>query len=282
LIHFFQDSLSDAALAWYMRLDNTNIKGWKDLVEAFIRQYKFNMDIAPDRSSLQAMEKGNKESVREYAQRWRESAAQVNPPLSEREMTSLFSNTFKAPCFEYLVGSAAQNFSDLVVIAERIEQAVRTGRIVDPTEKRGFIGKRKETEVHNVERESRGKNTYQDIYSFKSITPTPSISNIKFSSPTNTQNNPINNQTNNAYRPRRNFPIDQVQLPPLPMSLTEMHQRLLSIGQVAPVPLEPLQPPFPFWYKPDQKCEYHAGAVGHHIDGCVAFKRKILQLIKAG
>jgi len=282
LIHFFQDSLSDAALAWYTRLDNTKIKGWKDLVEAFIRQYKFNMDIAPDRSSLQAMEKGNKESVREYAQRWRESAAQVNPPLSEREMTGLFSNTFKAPYFEYLVGSAAQNFSDLVVIAERIEQAVRTGRIVDPTEKRGFIGKRKETEVHNVERESRGKNTYQDIYSFKSITPTPSISNIKFFAPTNTQNNPINNQTNNAYRPRRNFPIDQVQLPPLPMSLTEMHKRLLNIGQVAPVPLEPLQPPFPFWYKPDQKCEYHAGAVGHHIDGCVAFKRKILQLIKAG
>jgi hypothetical protein len=66
------------------------------------------------------------------------------------------------------------------------------------------------------------------------------------------------------------------------MSLTEMHQRLLSIGQVAPVPLKPLQPPFPFWYKPDQKCEYHAGAVGHNIDGCVAFKRKILQLIKAG
>lgn len=90
LIHFFQDSLSDAALAWYMRLDNTKIKGWKDLVEAFIRQYKFNMDISPDRSSLQAMEKGNKESIREYAQRWRESAAQVNPPLSEREMTGLF------------------------------------------------------------------------------------------------------------------------------------------------------------------------------------------------
>jgi hypothetical protein len=26
LIHFFQDSLSDAALTWYMRLDNTNVK----------------------------------------------------------------------------------------------------------------------------------------------------------------------------------------------------------------------------------------------------------------
>jgi hypothetical protein len=126
-----------------MRLDNTKIKGWKDLVDAFIRYYKFNMDVAPDRSSLQAMEKGNKESVREYAQRWRESAAQVNPPLLEKEMTGLFSNTFKALYFEYLVGSAAHNFSDLVVIAERIEQAVRTGRIMDPTKKRGFFGKKK-------------------------------------------------------------------------------------------------------------------------------------------
>jgi hypothetical protein len=54
------------------------------LVDAFIRQYKFNMDVALDRSSLQAMKKGNKESVREYAQRWRELAAQVNPPLLEK------------------------------------------------------------------------------------------------------------------------------------------------------------------------------------------------------
>jgi len=38
LIHFFQDSLSDAALTWYMWLDNTKVKKWKDLVDVFIRQ----------------------------------------------------------------------------------------------------------------------------------------------------------------------------------------------------------------------------------------------------
>jgi len=52
LIHFFQDSLSDAALTWYMQLDNTKLKRWKDLVDTFIGQYKLNMDVAPDRSSL--------------------------------------------------------------------------------------------------------------------------------------------------------------------------------------------------------------------------------------
>jgi hypothetical protein len=139
LIHFFQDSLSDVSLTWYMRLDNTKVKKWKDLVDAFMRQYKFNIDVGPNRLSLQAMEKDNKESIREYARRWSEVAAQVNPPMLEKEMISLFSNTFKAPYFEYLVRSSAQHFTDLVVIAERIEQAIGLGKIINPTEKNGFI-----------------------------------------------------------------------------------------------------------------------------------------------
>jgi hypothetical protein len=146
LIHFFQDSLSDAALTWYMRLDNTKVKKWKDLVDAFMRQYKFNIDVGPDRLSLQAMEKNNKESIREYARRWSEVAAQVNPPMLEKEMISLFSNTFKTPYFEFLVRSSAQHFTDLVIIAERIEQAIRLGKIADPTEKNGFTEKGKDNE----------------------------------------------------------------------------------------------------------------------------------------
>jgi hypothetical protein len=96
------------------------------------------MDVGPDRSSLQAMKKDNKESIREYSQRWCETAAQVNPHLLEKEMINLFVNTFKAPYFEYLVESSAQYFSDLVAIAERIEQAIHLGRIADSTEKKSF------------------------------------------------------------------------------------------------------------------------------------------------
>ena len=103
-----------------------------------MRQYKFNIDVSPDRLSLQAMKKDNKESIREYSWRWSEVAAQVNPPMLEKEMISLFSNTFKAPYFEYLVRSSAQYFTDLVVIAERIEQAIGLGKIANPIEKNGF------------------------------------------------------------------------------------------------------------------------------------------------
>ncbi|RDX74511.1 hypothetical protein CR513_45741, partial [Mucuna pruriens] len=38
LMHCFQDSLSGAALRWYVGLDNGHIKTWRDLADAFLRQ----------------------------------------------------------------------------------------------------------------------------------------------------------------------------------------------------------------------------------------------------
>uniref|UniRef100_A0A6N2KN80 Kinesin motor domain-containing protein n=1 Tax=Salix viminalis TaxID=40686 RepID=A0A6N2KN80_SALVM len=77
-----------AALNWYMRLDNTKIHSWKNLVDAFIKQYKYNMDIAPDITSLSNLEKKYKESIREHAKRWRDLTAQVHPPLMDNIIVS--------------------------------------------------------------------------------------------------------------------------------------------------------------------------------------------------
>jgi len=52
LIHYFQDSLTSVALKWYMNLDNTKIQTFNDLCEAFVQQYKYNVDMAPDRGDL--------------------------------------------------------------------------------------------------------------------------------------------------------------------------------------------------------------------------------------
>jgi len=52
LIHYFQDSLTGAALKWYMNLDRAEIRTFNDLRDAFVQQYKFNVDMAPDRSDL--------------------------------------------------------------------------------------------------------------------------------------------------------------------------------------------------------------------------------------
>jgi len=52
LIYFFQYSLTGLALGWYMSLDNARIKKWTDMADAFLKQYKFNLEITPDRTSL--------------------------------------------------------------------------------------------------------------------------------------------------------------------------------------------------------------------------------------
>ncbi|RDY00261.1 hypothetical protein CR513_16577, partial [Mucuna pruriens] len=52
LIHCFHDSLIEAALSWYVDLEHGCIKTWRDLVEAFLKQYKYNKVMAPDRSWL--------------------------------------------------------------------------------------------------------------------------------------------------------------------------------------------------------------------------------------
>ena len=66
LMHFFQDSMNGAALSWYMRLDNTKIRKWKDLVDAFMRQYKYDMNITPDKTNFSNLKKIDRESIREY------------------------------------------------------------------------------------------------------------------------------------------------------------------------------------------------------------------------
>ena len=67
------------------------------------------------------MEKKATETFKESAQRWRDLAAQVNPPLSDKEMVSTFISTLRPPFYDRMIGNASSNFSDIVIIGERIE-----------------------------------------------------------------------------------------------------------------------------------------------------------------
>jgi hypothetical protein len=57
-------------------------------------------------------------------------------------MVTLFANTLKAPYYEHVMGSSAQQFTDVVVVCERIEQGVKSGRISAPPRKEASKGKR--------------------------------------------------------------------------------------------------------------------------------------------
>ncbi|CAL5196203.1 unnamed protein product [Lathyrus oleraceus] len=129
IIHYFQDSLNGASLSWYLKLERSHIQSWMDLANAFLKQYKYNLDMAPDRMQLRTLSQEDNESFRGYTQRWRELAACVEPPLLDKELMELFRDTLQSPYFERMISSAASDFAHLVTIGERVESALKSGRI---------------------------------------------------------------------------------------------------------------------------------------------------------
>lgn len=114
LIHYFQDSLRGATSKWYMGLDNAHISYFNDLLEAFVLQYKYNSDMAPDCDHLRAMSRKDKESFKQYTQRWREVAAQINPQMKEQEMMKMFLKSLSSFYYKRMVASAPNDFTEMV------------------------------------------------------------------------------------------------------------------------------------------------------------------------
>ncbi|EOY00458.1 Gag-pro-like protein [Theobroma cacao] len=213
LIHFFQDSLTGSAARWYVQLDRNRIKTWKDLARAFIAQYKHVAELAPDRLSLQTMEKKQSENFKEYAQRWRDTAAQVQPPLIDKEMTVLFINTLRAPFYERLIGNATKNFADLVLSGEIIEGAIKSGKI----------------EGHEVASSKKGR----------------MIRRVKKG-------------------------IDEIQTP-----MDKVFEALSKINVITPEPIDTKELGHDLAYS----CKFHMGAIGHSIQNCDGFRRKLQELM---
>ena len=131
LIHIFQESLTGASSEWYLRLKRNQVRTWKDLSQAFLEQYKYMLDVIPDRFTLQSMEKKPEESYKEYAVRWKTVASQVQPPLTHREINSYFVDTLPSPYYGMLVGNAFFEFGDLLYAVERIEYGLKKERIAN-------------------------------------------------------------------------------------------------------------------------------------------------------
>ena len=93
---------------------------------------------------------GSNEGFKEYAQKWRDLAGRVQPPLSDRELVDMFMGTLTGPFFNHLIESSSSGFTELILTGEHVEGGIRSGKIqVDASSsavKKAFNGK-KETNV---------------------------------------------------------------------------------------------------------------------------------------
>ncbi|KAK2421636.1 hypothetical protein QL285_032245 [Trifolium repens] len=85
--------------------------------------------------------------------------------------------------------------------------------------------------------------------------------------------------------PQRTQQVQQTQqrakkvFDPIPVSCSQLLSYLVHNGMITPRALKPMIAPFPNWFDPKAKCEFHLGAEGHTIDNCKAFKRKVQELV---
>nr|KYP59426.1 hypothetical protein KK1_014862 [Cajanus cajan] len=190
LIHYFQESLSN-------------------LADAFLRRYKYNIDLILDRSDLQSLSKKGDEYFKTYAQRWREMAARTP-------------------------------FTDIVTIGERVEQGLKSGKIGKSPESQG----------------------YKKIFGGNEI-------NFLTSSTTP--------RTTKASRKEKR------ELDKTPISYIELFPQLMKASMLVRTPPQrKQQSPYPLWYRLEETCDYHAGAVGHSIENCKALKSRVQELVDAG
>ena len=69
------------------------------------------------------------EGFKEYAQKWRDLAGRVQPPLIDRELVDMFLGTLSVSFFNHLIGNSSAGFTDLILTGERIEAGMKSGKI---------------------------------------------------------------------------------------------------------------------------------------------------------
>ncbi|XP_019263160.1 PREDICTED: uncharacterized protein LOC109240926 [Nicotiana attenuata] len=130
LMAYFGESLAGIASEWYTDQDISHWHIWDDLAQDFVRQFQYNVDIAPDRNTLTNFKKKASKSFREYAIKWREQVARVKPPMDEAEMVNVFLQAQEADYFQNMMSAMGKSFAEAIKIGEMVENSLKTGRII--------------------------------------------------------------------------------------------------------------------------------------------------------
>lgn len=77
------------------------------------------------------MTKKPNESFQEYAQRWHQTASQVQPALTEKETITIFMSTLSLTYYIRLIGHAGASFANLVHTEEHIQDGLKAKKIKD-------------------------------------------------------------------------------------------------------------------------------------------------------
>ena len=96
---------------------------------------------------------GSNEGFKEYAQKWRDLAGRVHPPLTDRELIDIFIETLIGPFFNHLIKISSVGLTELILTGERVEIGIKSGKIQrgasSSSGKQPFNGKKEFDDMYN-------------------------------------------------------------------------------------------------------------------------------------
>ncbi|KAH0670694.1 hypothetical protein KY289_025187 [Solanum tuberosum] len=316
LMAYFGESLTAVASEWFIDQDISRWHVLDDMVQDFVQQFQYNIDIVPDRNSLANMKKKLSESFREYVIRWREQAARVKPPMKDYELIDVFLQAQEPDYFHYLLAAMGKPFAEAIKIGEMVENGIKSGKIVSQTAIRAttqviqsgsgnFVNQKKKEEGSMMTSGSRGvqmgmNHPYVQVQQEQSNSPQhyypsqyallntqayvrpPQHQQWRAPAPHGSRPQQQNFQVPHNPRPRMDYTREQGRkenFTPIGESYTSLLRKLVQLRLV-----EPVNPYFvnqnARGFDPTVICEYHANTLGHSTENCWTLKRVIEKLIE--
>ncbi|XP_027168644.1 uncharacterized protein LOC113768468 [Coffea eugenioides] len=258
-MRLFPKSLEGDALDWYSNLKSREVKTWLDLSTAFVKQYEFNCELAPTRTTLEGTKRKPSEDHKTYAKRWRKLAAKVEPPMIEEEIVRTFIKAHDPPYFEEIFRMTGSPFAAIINKLEEYDKFVKAWKIVnvsalklqlDALQNQNSNGKKppfKKKEGDTAFIWDQGPSFRPRNHPTYSFSYPPTLQN------NNPSQNPLQTsgiQTRKQFRTFTNLgrPIDQ------------LYEQLKAVGKIGTVPpkIYPRGPPA--GYDPHAICAYHSGS----------------------
>ncbi|XP_055803406.1 uncharacterized protein LOC129872442 [Solanum dulcamara] len=319
LMRLFSRSLSGEALEWFTSQEMKQWPNWNALAKDFIEIFAYNVEIIPNRYSLEKIKQKSTESYREYAYRWRKEAARVRPSMTEKEIIEVFVRNQEPEYYDRMLLLVGAKFAEVVKIGETIEDGLKTGRItrVAIQTSSSVLFKKKKEDVSFIsdapDRRIRRspyfssrktspfkiyppspKNPYPIFYVQPSYQTSPpnylpphyqTAQRPNFQTPAPFRRNPLNYRQvplppqNNYNFPRPNLENKSSRVFSL---LIETRTQLFERLKAAGM-IQTIDPENinvnSKLYKPDLYYAYHSGGAGHITEDCINLKHKIQDLI---
>ncbi|XP_070006562.1 uncharacterized protein LOC107769709 [Nicotiana tabacum] len=312
LMAYFGESLTGLVSEWFMDQDTSHWYVWDDMAQAFVKQFQYNIDIAPYRISLSNLKKKPTESFKEYAIKWRDQAARVKPPMDDHELITVFLHAQEPDYSQNMMSAVGKSFSEAIKMGEMVENGFKTGKIISQAvfkaatqavqvESDNFSDtNEKVEEIMMTSGSRRGpmrtfrmyEQSPQVFHDFPEQYYPPQNPQYSVALPQYVVQPPKHPRrrvraSQNLQQPPQNFQVPYNPYPsqrykgeqrlkdnftPIGESYASLFGKLKHYGMIALIPPNHVDPRARS-FDPSKRCEYHSNAQGHNVESCQDLKR---------